>query len=117
MVNTDGSGLTRITNNAGTKNYDECPSLSSDGTWMMVDTWNDTTRHYEVTGINLSTKERLTYTRGTNADAWDPLRTKYTTVWVSQLETDQSKELYMMSYSPVRVTNNTYADYFENSPK
>ena len=31
MVNADGRDLTQITNNAGTKNYDECPSVSSDG--------------------------------------------------------------------------------------
>jgi hypothetical protein len=119
MVKTDGSGLTRITNNAGTKNYDECPSVSSDGSWMVVDTWNDTTRYYDITEIDLNTKQRITVTSGTvtQADAWDPLFTRYTTVWVAKLKADQSEELYTMMYSPVRITNNIYADYFESNPK
>lgn len=117
MVNADGSGLTQITNNAGSKNYDECPSVSSDGAGMAVDTWNDTTQHYEVGVIDLKTKQRATITAGTQTDAWDPLFSKYALVWVSGGDKRQSLELWVMSYSPVQLTHNTYADYFESSPR
>ncbi len=119
MVNTDGSGLTKITNNAGTNNHDECPSISSDGNWMAVDTWDDTTQYYEIMDINLNTKQRTHVTSGEymHADAWDPLLTPYSVVWVSQLDTDQSLELYILTYGDTRMTNNTYADYFESSPR
>jgi hypothetical protein len=113
------NGLTQITNNVGTKNYDECPSVSSNenGTYMAVNTWNDTTRHYEITQIDLNTKQRIETMSLPDTDFWDPLRTGYTTVWVADRETDQSDELYMMTFDYTRVTNNTYADYFESSPK
>ncbi len=118
-VNPDGSGLAQITSNAGTNNYDECPSISNDGTWMVVDTWNDTTQYYEINEINFNTKERMTYTSGTftHGDAWDPLNTYYTTVWVSQLDSDHSPQLYYMSYSDIRLTNNSYGNYFESGPQ
>jgi Tol biopolymer transport system component len=116
MVNADGSALTQITNNAGTHNYDECPAVSGDGKQMLVDTWNDTTHYFEVTRIDLSTKQRLTLTPGTytHGDSWDPLYMKYSLVWVSSLPGDQSLELYMKSFSPIHITNNIYADYFES---
>lgn len=109
-----GSVLPQITNNAGTKNYDECPSVSSNenGTYMAVDTWNDATQHYEITLIDLNTKQRVETMSLPDTDFWDPLRTRYTTVWVANLATDQSQELYYMGWEYMRITNNTYADYF-----
>ena len=119
MVNVDGSGLTQITNNAGTQNYDECPSIFGDGKWMAVDTWNNETQYFEIMEINLDSKERRAIASGEymHADAWDPLQTPYSTVWVSQLDTDKSLELYIFTYSPTRMTNNSYADYFESNAK
>jgi hypothetical protein len=114
-VNPDGSSLTKITNNAGSKNYDECPSVSSDGTAMAVDTWNDTTQYHEVGVIDLNTKQRATITRGTHADAWDPLFSKYTLVWVTGGGSEQSLELWFMSFSPLQLTRNNYPDYFASS--
>ena len=108
MVNANGSGLIQITNNLGTNNYDECPSVSTDGKWMAIDTWKDAAQQYEIAQIDLNTKQRM----DTESDAWDPLRTPYTTVYVSQQSTDQSLEIYFMAYGPLRLTNNTYADYF-----
>ena len=117
MVNADGSGLTQITNNAGTKNYDECPWVNSAGTEMVFDTWNDTTQYYEIAKINLSTKQRFTLTSGTQTDAWDPLSTSGGVVYVTKLDADKSLELYLFGFGRVRLTNNTYADYFESSSK
>ena len=120
MANEDGTGLTQITNNAGTNNYDECPSVSSDGARLVVDTWNDSAQHYEIALIDLNTKQRASigttpYGVAGVGDAWDPLYT-LSIVWVSQLKNDPSEELYFMSFSPLRMTKNTYADYFEKSP-
>ncbi len=113
MVNADGSGLTQITNNAGTKNYDECPSVYSNGTWMVVDTWNDTNQSYNITTIDLNSKQRQTISE--NGYSWDPLATYYTIVWVSQLATDSRPQLYLdMLFDVGRLTNNAYANYFEN---
>jgi Tol biopolymer transport system component len=118
MVNPDGSGVTQITDNAGTSNYDECPSMFEEGTWMLVDTWNDITNSYDIEIINLDTKERRTIisAKYEGADGWDPLFAE-TILWVSQHKTDPSEQLYMMSYSPVRLTNNIYANYFASSLK
>jgi hypothetical protein len=117
MVNSDWETLTQITSNAGTKNYDECPSIFSDGNRMAVDTWNEDTHHYEVGDIDLNTKQRFTFSDDTHADAWDPLATPYSPVWVSQRDTDQSLELYILTFDVTRMTTNAYADYFESSPK
>jgi WD40 repeat protein len=119
MVSGDGTGLAQITNNAGTKNYDECPSISSDGNWMAVDTWNDRTQYFDIAVIDLNSNQRQPITSGeyTQADAWDPLETPYSTVWVSKLSTDQSLELYILTFDFTRMTNNTYDDYFERSPE
>ena len=117
MVNVDGGGLTQITNNAGSHSHDECPSVSTDGERMMVDTWNDTTQHRGITLIDLKTKQRTMFTGNSEPDAWDPLYTRYTFVWVSGAQANQNLELYMMSFSPVPITHNTYADYFQNSSR
>lgn len=121
MVNEDGSSLTQITNNAGTKNYDECPSVSVDGARVAVDTWNDATQHYEITMIDLQTKQRSKVGTGltlnANADAWDPLETQYTFFWVSQQPDDSSVELYVSGFGPMRFTHNAYADYFDSSTR
>lgn len=116
LVNADGSGLTQITNNAGTKNYDECPSVSKDGIWLAVDTWNDTTKHYDIEEINLNTKERSTFVSGQAllADAWDPLFTEEI-VWVSKRPPDRNEGLYVFTLGPMRITDDTFANYFENS--
>ncbi len=118
MVNADGSNLTQITSNAGTRNYDECPS--SNGTWIVMDTWNDTTQSYDITSFDANTKVRYTITDGPYAhgDSWDPLATYYTTVWVSQLEDDSYPQIYVdAAFDVVRLSSNTYVNYFENRPR
>lgn len=114
-VTPDDSSLTQITNNAGSKNYDECPSISSDGAAMAVDIWNNTTQYYEVGVIDLNTKQRAMITRGAHTDAWDPLFSKYTLVWVSGGDNEQSFELWFMSFSPLQLTRNNYPDYFASN--
>jgi hypothetical protein len=67
----------------------------------------------------LNFKQRYTVTGGVNThgDAWDPLATYYTTVWVSQLD-DQRPQLYFdAAWDNLRLTNNAYANYFEHSPR
>jgi len=121
MVIWDGgaisTGLTQITNNAGTNNYDECPSISRDGAYMAVDTWNDATHHYEITLIDLNTRQRPTIIGGkeTDSDFWDPLYTIGPLVWVSPRDINQNQEIYTMSYSPVQFTHNSVADYFAST--
>ncbi|HEX8713430.1 MAG TPA: hypothetical protein VF730_16240 [Terracidiphilus sp.] len=118
MVNEDGSALTQLTNNAGTKNYDECPSVSSlDKTELLVDTWNDQTKHYEITSIDLTTRQRHTIAgQDPRADSWDPLENyTYGTLWISQGPSDQSLEIHGMSFGPIQLTHNSYADFFASS--
>jgi hypothetical protein len=120
MVGKDGSGLTQITNNAGTNNYDECPSVNSDGTAITFDSWNDATKHYDVIEMNLATKQRYKYSGADSpADGWDPLFTKYTFFWVAKPmgQVPGGLELYYMSFSPLRLTNNNLDDFFSSSPR
>ncbi len=117
MVKTDGSELTQITKNAGTNDYDECPSVDPKGQYMVATKWNDTTQHYENTWIDLNTLQESPDT-GVDFDSWDPLFLPYGSfVWVSQQPTDHSLELYYMSFSPLQLTANTFADSFESSPR
>ena len=118
IVNTDLSALTQITNNAGTNNYDECPAVSSlDKTELLVDTWNDKTQHYEITSIDLTTKQRHRIAgQDSAADAWDPLENyTYGTLWISQEPGDQSLEIHGMSWGPIQLTHNSYSDFFSSS--
>jgi len=82
---------------------------------MLVDTWNDATHHYEITLIDLNTKQRTTLIGSTetgNADVWDPLYTGGPLVWVSPRDISQNQEIHMMSFSPLQITHNNVADYF-----
>lgn len=126
-ISSDGGDLVQITNNGGADNYDECPSASTDGSWMAVGTWNDSAQYYEVSYFNLNTKEKYKIAGGPythilgsteNGDAWDPLFTSYTAVWVSQLDTDRSPQIYVDYALDIgRLSNNSYANYFESSPR
>lgn len=120
MVSEDGSALTQLTNNAGTKNYDECPSVSSlDKNELLVDTWNDKTQHFEITSIDLTTRQRHTIAgQDPKADSWDPLENyRYGTLWISQRPSDQSLEIHGMSWGPIQLTHNAYADFFVSSSR
>jgi len=118
MANEDGSGLIQVTKNAGTKNYDECPTVYPEGTGLAVATWRDDAQNYEINELDPNTNLRYTISSGLGGDAWDPLYTYYTLVWVGQSNNDANPQLYLDYVFDVgHLTNNAYANYFASSQR
>ncbi len=119
LVNTDGTGLTRLTDNTGNWAYDEAPSVSSDGTMMAVTRWDDAVAHGEIYVINMSTKARtgpLTNGTATGGDSEDPLFVGNKIVYVSEQGSDSSFRLYVMNAdgsNPTPITTDTSDNYFD----
>jgi len=119
-VNADGSGLTQITNNGAGGNWDDCPSVSADGTKMVAERHNVGITYLDIVVYDLNTKQMTTILSGQDkgASSYDPqfLGRNNQIVFVSQQTTDTSYEIYVMNSdgsNMTRLTQNTYDDFFD----
>jgi Tol biopolymer transport system component len=107
VMNTDGSGQTRLTNNASSDNY---PVFSPDGTKIAFNSTRDGNNEIYVINADGSNQTRLTNNSATDArPSWSPDGTKI----VFNSNRDGKFQIYTMNAdgtNQTRLTNNTVDD-------
>jgi hypothetical protein len=108
VMNADGSGLGRLTNNAAD---DNCPAWSPDGSKIAFDSDRDGDFEIYVMNADGSSPTRLTHSPGVDYDpAWSPDGSKI----VFYSSRDGNDEIYVMNAdgsSPTRLTHSPGLDW------